>query len=88
MVNKTLLKVVFITVLLVLLVLALLFLQSGFDVSSNDMKKQDSFYSQFVAAGGPIVWFILLPMSVFMVYLAVENAFVLRKRNPTIAIIM
>jgi len=30
-----------------------------------------TFYSQFIIAGGPIVWFILLPMSVVMLYLAI-----------------
>ena len=31
-----------------------------------------TFFSQFVTAGGPIVWFILLPMSVMTVYFAVD----------------
>jgi biopolymer transport protein ExbB len=40
-----------------------------------------TFFSQFVVAGGPIVWFILLPMSVFTTYLAIYLwAAVRRKR--------
>ncbi|MCD6175637.1 MAG: MotA/TolQ/ExbB proton channel family protein [Planctomycetes bacterium] len=31
-----------------------------------------TFYHQFFTAGGPIVWFVLLPMSIVTVYLAVD----------------
>ncbi len=31
-----------------------------------------TFYHQFFTAGGPIVWFVLLPMSIITVYLAVD----------------
>lgn len=31
-----------------------------------------TFYRQFFVSGGPIVWFILLPMSIVMVYLAID----------------
>ena len=33
-----------------------------------------TFFEQFVIAGGPIVWFVLLPMSLIMVYLAAEHS--------------
>ncbi len=36
---------------------------------------------QFVISGGWIVWFILLPMSVVMVYLAVEHSMTIRRRK-------
>lgn len=44
-------------------------------------KQQDThtFFEQFVVAGGPIVWFVLLPMSVVMVYLAVKHALIIRR---------
>lgn len=32
----------------------------------------ETFYRQFFVSGGPIVWFILLPMSVLMVYLGID----------------
>ncbi|MHC4790298.1 MAG: hypothetical protein ACYS8Y_02490, partial [Planctomycetota bacterium] len=34
--------------------------------------RRQTFFEQFVIAGGPIVWFILLPMSLVTVYLAVK----------------
>jgi biopolymer transport protein ExbB len=36
-------------------------------------------FSQFVVAGGPVVWFILIPMSIAAVALIVENLLVLRR---------
>ncbi|MCK4958567.1 MAG: MotA/TolQ/ExbB proton channel family protein, partial [Planctomycetes bacterium] len=40
-----------------------------------------TFYSQFVVAGGPIVWFILLPMSVITVYLAADLCLTIRRKR-------
>ncbi len=37
-----------------------------------------TFFTQFVIAGGPIVWFILLPMSIVTVCLAIELCFTIR----------
>ncbi|HOK96313.1 MAG TPA: MotA/TolQ/ExbB proton channel family protein [Anaerohalosphaeraceae bacterium] len=36
-------------------------------------------YHQFFTAGGPIVWFILLPMSIFTLYLAIDLLIVIRR---------
>jgi biopolymer transport protein ExbB len=38
-----------------------------------------TFFFQFVVAGGPIVWIILLPMSVITGYLAIDLAFSIRR---------
>lgn len=38
-----------------------------------------TFYRQFFVAGGPIVWFILLPMSVITVYLAIDLLVTVRR---------
>jgi len=38
-----------------------------------------TFYRQFFVSGGPIVWFILLPMSVVTVYLAVDLLVTIRR---------
>ena len=40
-----------------------------------------TFLEQFVIAGGPIVWFVLLPMSLVMVYLAVEHGLTIRRKK-------
>jgi biopolymer transport protein ExbB len=42
---------------------------------------RQSLFEQFVIAGGPIVWFVLLPMSVFMVYLVVEYGLTIRRKK-------
>ncbi|MFH1615610.1 MAG: MotA/TolQ/ExbB proton channel family protein [Planctomycetota bacterium] len=41
--------------------------------------REKTFFTQYVAAGGPIVWFVLLPMSVITVYLAVDFFLTIRK---------
>ena len=38
-----------------------------------------TFYHQFFTAGGPIVWFVLLPMSIITVYLAVDLLVTIRR---------
>ena len=40
-----------------------------------------TFYRQFFIAGGPIVWFVLLPMSVAAVYLAIDLLFSTRRKR-------
>jgi len=40
-----------------------------------------TFLEQFVIAGGPIVWFVLLPMSLIMVYLAAEHSLTIRRKK-------
>ena len=43
--------------------------------------RTQSFLKQFVISGGPIVWFVLLPMSLVMVYLAVEYSLTIRRKK-------
>lgn len=40
-----------------------------------------TFFFQFVVAGGPIVWVVLLPMSVITGYLAIDLAFSIRRKK-------
>lgn len=40
-----------------------------------------SFFEQFVVAGGPVVWFVLLPMSLVMVYLAADYSLTIRRNK-------
>ncbi len=40
-----------------------------------------TFLMQFVISGGPIVWFVLLPMSLVMVFLAVEHSLTIRRKK-------
>jgi len=43
--------------------------------------QSQTFFDQFVIAGGPIVWFVLLPMSLITVYLAVEHSLTIRRKK-------
>jgi len=54
-------------------VLAVIFVlgKSAGQTSSEQIEKQ-TFLEQFVIAGGPIVWFVLLPMSLTAMYLAID----------------
>ena len=41
----------------------------------------ETFFRQFVVSGGPIVWFVLLPMSVITLYLAIDLCFTIRRKK-------
>lgn len=43
--------------------------------------QSQTLFEQFVVSGGWIVWFILLPMSVIMVYLAIEHSLTIRRKK-------
>jgi len=69
--NKSLLiKTVALTAGLAGVVGAIYFVTRGMAGGSGRSGEPPTFLSQFVIAGGPIVWFILLPMSLITVYLA------------------
>lgn len=55
--------------------------RAGSDKASSQTTGTTTFFRQFVAAGGPIVWFVLLPMSIAMVSLSIEHCFTLRRKN-------
>ena len=49
--------------------------------SAADALGDRTFLGQFVIAGGAIVWFVLLPMSLLTVYLAAEYGFTIRRKR-------
>ncbi len=51
------------------------------DRTATGAGHRQSLFEQFVIAGGPIVWFVLLPMSLVMVYLAVEYSLTIRRKK-------
>ena len=53
--------------------------RSGFVIPAQ--AGTQTLFEQFVVAGGPIVWFILLPMSLITVYLAVEHSLTIRRKK-------
>ncbi len=44
-------------------------------------RQGQSFFEQFFISGGPIVWFVLFPISLLTVYLAIEHALVINRKN-------
>lgn len=76
-----LLRTGFLVLLCVLLIGLIVTLKSGFTAGSVGTDRTQTFFEQFVIAGGPIVWFVLLPMSLVTVYLTFEHSFTIRRRS-------
>ena len=55
--------------------------RNGFGVGVVEAGGTRTFFKQFVIAGGPIVWFVLLPMSLIAVYMAVEHCLTMRRKQ-------
>ena len=72
------------SVKLIILIAALVLVLAGIVTALSFASKglaeteQNTFLGQFVVAGGPIVWFVLLPLSVVTLYLVVEHLLTLR----------
>jgi len=75
-VRAVLLIFLFAIVLAVIFVLGLSARQTG----SEQFEKQ-TLLEQFVIAGGPIVWFILLPMSLTAMYLAIDYSLTICRKK-------
>ncbi|MHC4574857.1 MAG: MotA/TolQ/ExbB proton channel family protein [Planctomycetota bacterium] len=56
-------------------------MRSVFGGAGAGLSQRPTFFEQFVVAGGPIVWFVLLPMSLVMVYLAIEHGITIRRKR-------
>ena len=56
-------------------------MRGGLGTRSGGLGDRPTFFEQFVVAGGPIVWVVLLPLSVITVYLAVEHFLTIRRRR-------
>ena len=68
--------------LLVLLAVVLAVIVAAMDNSFAVRSPQtQTFFEQFVIAGGPVVWFVLLPMSLVMVFLAAEHGLTIRRKK-------
>ncbi len=78
---KTLvLSIAMVFVLAVIVAVRLQFLGIGSSIAAGQEDTR-TFFTQFVIAGGPIVWFILLPMSLITVFLIAEHSFTIRRKN-------
>ena len=77
-----LLKTVFLIIALVtILVVIVVTMRSGLGAGASEFGGTQTFFEQFVIAGGPIVWFVLLPMSLIAVYLTAEYALTIRRKE-------
>lgn len=80
--HKTfLLKTVFLIGLAVLVIALIAALRSQSGGSAAAAGQSQTLFEQFVVAGGPIVWLVLLPMSLVAVYLAVEYCLSIRREK-------
>ena len=73
-----LLKIFFLVVALVVIVAAM---HNSFSGDAVEAAQTQTFFEQFVISGGPIVWFVLLPMSLVTVFLAVEHSLTIRRKK-------
>jgi len=74
--NSLIKKILIVGLLCVMLTMILVAMRTS--AASKGMHSQ-TLFEQFVISGGWIVWFILLPMSVVMVYLSVEHSLAIRR---------
>ena len=62
-------------------VLAVIFAATRTRLTPPRSTPSQTFFEQFIIAGGPIVWFVLLPMSLVMVYLAADYGLTIRRKK-------
>ncbi len=55
--------------------------KTDFNGATSRMTMPKTYFEQFFVAGGPVVWFVLLPMSIITVYLATEYCLVIRRKK-------
>jgi biopolymer transport protein ExbB len=56
-------------------------MRNNFLVDATRASQTQTFFKQFVISGGPIVWFVLLPMSLVMVFLTAEHSLTIRRKK-------
>ena len=77
-----LLKVVFLVfALAVVLTVIVGTMSNSLGTNARGGGRTQTFFEQFVIAGGPIVWFVLLPMSLITIYLAAEYSLTIRRKK-------
>ncbi len=74
-------KVFLFIAVFVVLVIIISMASYSFGGSDAETIHSRTFFRQFVIAGGPIVWFVLLPMSLVMVFLVVEYSLTICKKR-------
>ncbi|MCK4751891.1 MAG: MotA/TolQ/ExbB proton channel family protein [Planctomycetes bacterium] len=76
-----LIKTLIMTVVLATVLTVIILATRGHFSTASDRTTQQTFFEQFIIAGGPIVWFVLLPMSLVTIYLAAEHSLTIRRKK-------
>jgi biopolymer transport protein ExbB len=77
-----LLKVFFLMIALAAVVTMLIAAaRTDFSSAAAGWSRPKTYFEQFFIVGGPVVWFVLLPMSVITVYLATEYCLTIRRKK-------
>ena len=80
--KSLLLKTVFLIAALVVLLIVIIAAMKVSTVASEARTAEtQTFFEQFITAGGPIVWFVLLPMSLVTIALATEYGLTIRRKK-------
>ncbi|MBN2136169.1 MAG: MotA/TolQ/ExbB proton channel family protein [Sedimentisphaerales bacterium] len=79
--KRLLIKTSVLTAGLAGVVAAIYFVTRNLASGSGEGGELPTFFEQFVIDGGPVVWFVLLPLSLVTVYLAVEYSLSIRRRR-------
>jgi len=82
MAKSFLLKTIILIIALAVVLMIIVAVSSiGSASETADKIETQSFLEQFIVAGGPIVWFVLLPMSLIMVSLCAEHSITIRRKK-------
>lgn len=80
--KKISLKLVFlVTAMASVITILTLASRTGFNSATTGWVRPRTYFEQFITAGGPVVWLVLLPMSVITVYLATEYCLTIRRKK-------
>jgi biopolymer transport protein ExbB len=80
--KNVLIKIILLVVgLSVIAAIAAVTIRSSMSAGAAGGVQSKTLFEQFVVAGGWVVWFVLLPMSMAMVYLAVEHGLTINRKN-------
>ena len=71
----------FVLAIVLMMIFANLSMGKTPDPAQTSALQNKTFFTQFVIAGGPIVWLVLLPMSLFCSYLAIDSCFSLSRKK-------
>ncbi len=64
-----------------IVIAAVIIFAANIDSAAIAAGQRQNFFEQFFIAGGPVVWFVLFPMSLLTVYLVVEHALTINRKN-------